>query len=207
MAADRNATGVPGIERLLALSDGVVAIALTLLVLQLAVPMVADAGSPSQLAHKLGSMRDQFSSYLIAFYVIAQYWLVHHRVFRTVSGHDESLAWWNFAFLLTITLVPFTSALLGKYADNPLGVDLFNFNLLLVTFTTTAVPFVARRKVMVIPTVPHEVFRVGQIRALAVTIVVVASAAVAWVSTDAARYLWILLVLAPGMAQRLAVQG
>jgi uncharacterized membrane protein len=99
----------PGVERLLVLSDGVVAISLTLLVLQLQVPAAAqvpDSTSASELAAQLGKGADELISYVISFYVIAQFWLVHHRVFRRVAGQRESLAWWNFAFLFTITLMP-----------------------------------------------------------------------------------------------------
>jgi uncharacterized membrane protein len=116
------------VDRLLALSDGVVAIAITLLVLQLSVPppaALADPDSARELAAQLGKGADQLVSYVISFYVIAQFWLVHHRVFRRITGQQEGLAWWNFAFLFTITVMPFTSDLLGKFAENPLAIDIF----------------------------------------------------------------------------------
>jgi amino acid transporter len=109
---------LPGVDRLLALSDGVVAIAITLLVLQLNVPSPAaltDPDSASELAAHLSKGADQLVSYVISFYVIAQFWFVHHRVFRRITGQQEGLAWWNFAFLFTITIMPFTSDLLGKF--------------------------------------------------------------------------------------------
>jgi len=109
---------LPGVARLLTLSDNVVAIALTLLLFQLKVPataLVADPGSAADLAAQLAKQADQLIGYLVAFYVVAQFWLAHHRVFRRVSGHHEGLAWWNFAFLFTITAMPFTSSLLGSY--------------------------------------------------------------------------------------------
>ena len=118
----RRRDDLPSVARLLTLSDNVVAIALTLLVFQLKVPaaaQVADPGSATDLAAQLAKQADQLISYLIAFYVVAQFWLAHHRVFRQVAGHHEGLAWWNFAFLLTITAMPFTSSLLGQYGSQP----------------------------------------------------------------------------------------
>ena len=145
MSTDPASTGprddLPGVERLLALSDGVVAIAITLLVLQLNVPppaKLADPTSASELATQLGKGADQLISYVISFYVIAQFWLVHHRVFRQMAGQREGLAWWNFVFLFTITVMPFTSDLLGKYSANPLAVDIFAVNLLAATLATAA---------------------------------------------------------------------
>ena len=67
---------LPGVDRLLALSDGVVAIAITLLVLQLNVPDVTkftDPASASELATQLGKGADSLISYVISFYVIAQF--------------------------------------------------------------------------------------------------------------------------------------
>ena len=104
---------LPGVDRLLALSDGVVAIAITLLVLQLNVPLPAALHHPDSASELAGQLRkggDQLISYVISFYVIAQFWLVHHRVFRRITGQQEGLAWWNFAFLFTITITPPSTA-------------------------------------------------------------------------------------------------
>jgi len=84
---------------------------------------------------------------------VAQFWLAHHRVFRQVAGHHEGLAWWNFAFLFTITAMPFTSSLLGNYGSNPLAVDIFALNVLLAALATQAtLLFGQRRDVLIAPT-------------------------------------------------------
>jgi TMEM175 potassium channel family protein len=90
------------VERLVGLSDNVMAFALTLPVLQVTVPprsQVADPASAADLAAQLAKQAGHLVSYVIAFYIIAQFWLVHRRVFRHVVGRRDSLAWWNFAFL------------------------------------------------------------------------------------------------------------
>ena len=131
---------MPGIERLLALTDGVVAIALTLLVLQLQVPIThaleRDPSSASNLWHGLDIDFSELTSYLVSFVVIAQFWLVHHRVLRSTRGHSEGLAWRNFSFLLALTLTPFTSDLLGRYSDNPVAIMLFGLNVVAISLTT-----------------------------------------------------------------------
>lgn len=53
-------------------------------------------------------------------------------------GHRDGLAWWNFAFLATITVMPFTSSPLGEYPRNPLAVDIFAANLPLAVLATRA---------------------------------------------------------------------
>ena len=197
---------LPSVGRLLSLSDGVVAIALTLLVLQLAVPTVQELhhqpDSASRLASELGKQGDQFTSYAISFYVIAQFWLAHHRVFRHISGHHEGLAWWNFLFLFTITIMPFSSNLLGDYAANPLAVDIFAFNLMLASLSTQAVVVFGRRRGLFGGGVTREVVVAGRVRSAAVIGTAALSMGLAWVSTDAARFSWLLIALAPWVANR-----
>jgi uncharacterized membrane protein len=195
----------PGPERLLSLSDGVVAIALTLLVLDLRVPVIGLLGHPdsaSALAAQLGHDTDQLISYVVSFYVIAQFWVTHHRVFRVVTGHNEGLAWWNFAFLFTITLVPFTSGLLGQYAENPLAVDIFAANILLASMTSLATSRFIKRKGLLSAAYDKEQARAGRIRAFSVAAIMAVSMAVAWWNPDVAKYLWVLISFLPDIVIR-----
>ncbi len=196
----------PGPERLLALSDGVVAIALTLLVLDLRVPAISLLRHPDSaagLAAQLGNDTDQLISYVVSFYVIAQFWLTHHRVFRPVTGHSEGLAWWNFAFLFSITLVPFASGLLGLYAENPLAVDIFAANILLASLVSQATTRFIKRKGLSAAYDERQA-RAGRVRALSVAAVMAVSMAVAWGNADYAKYLWILIAFLPDIVIRVA---
>jgi uncharacterized membrane protein len=195
----------PGVDRLLALSDGVVAIALTLLVLQLRVPpalQVTDPASAGDLAAQLGKDSGQLTSYVVSFFVIAQFWLVHYRVFRRVAGQREGLAWWNFAFLFTITVMPFTSDLLGTYSANPLAVDIFAVNLLLAALATQATLVFGYRRNLLITQTSAADMRAARLRSAASATVIGLSVGVAWVSPSAARYCWLLLTIAPWVADR-----
>ncbi len=197
---------MPGVERLLTLSDGVVAIALTLLVLQLKVPSLGAVGNTTswrELGGQLLHGGGQLTSYVISFYVIGQFWLAHHRVFRDISGHREGLAWWNFAFLFTITIMPFTSNLLGDYPANPLAIDIFAVNLMLASLTTQATYVFARHNGLVTRTDPVAV-RTGQIRTVGLLVAVGLSIGVSWVNTGLAKYCWLLVALAPSVARRWA---
>jgi uncharacterized membrane protein len=187
---------LPSAERLLGMSDNVMAFALTLLVLQVKVPplsQVADPNSAADLAAQLANQTGQLVSYVIAFYIIAQFWLTHHRVFRHVVGHREGLAWWNFAFLATITIMPFTSSLLGEYASNPLAVDIFAVNLLLAVLATRAMLLFARRRDLLTGEIDPREVRALRERAAAIVIVVALSVGLAWVNTTAAKYCWLLI--------------
>ncbi len=201
MSADPDAGGghddKPQVNRLLTLSDGVIAIALTLLVLQLRVPspdQVANPDSAADLAAQLGKGSAQLVSYGISFYVITQFWLVHRRVFRLAGDQEEGLELWNFAFLFTITIMPFTSTLLGSFVNNPLAVDIFALNLLLASLATRAMIIVGRHKNLLIS---NTEARTSRIEAAVVPVVMAVSIGLSWWSTSAAMYSWILIAVAP----------
>ena len=206
MSADPDAGGghddKPQVNRLLTLSDGVIAIALTLLVLQLRVPspnQVANPDSAADLAAQLDKGSAQLVSYGISFYVITQFWLVHRRVFRLAGDQEEGLEWWNFAFLFTITIMPFTSTLLGSFVNNPLAVDIFALNLLIASLATRAMIIVGRRKNLL---VSNAEARDSRIEAAVVPVVMAASIGLSWWSTEAAMYTWILIAVAPWLISR-----
>jgi uncharacterized membrane protein len=204
--------GTPGVERLLALSDGVVAIALTLLVLQLVVPPIEGVSTKdAQSAHYLWTQlsrsgADQFIAYLISFYVIAQFWLTHHRVFRSIQGHVEGLAWWNFVFLFTITLMPFTSDLLGRFGQNPLAIDIFAFNLLLASLSTLGVRIFARRHGLQQDDTDDHDLRSGYFRTLWLCVVIFFTGTLAWFDPSLATICWLLLLPAQRVSDWLATR-
>ena len=202
---------MPGIDRLLALTDGVVAIALTLLVLQLQIPATQnledDTHSASALWHALQVDGAELTSYLVSFFIIAQFWLVHHRVLRNMRGHSEGLAWRNFAFLLTLTLMPFTSDLLGRYGDNPLAITLFGLNLLAISFTTQWIQLYADRHQLIDDERRSRVEeRVGRARAVLTVGVVSLALVLGWTDTGLARYVWLLFLVVPVLGTRIAAR-
>ena len=201
----RRRDDLPSVERLLSLSDNVVAFALTLLVLQVKVPplsQVADHNSAADLAAQHATQVSQLTSYVIAFYIIAQFWLTHHRVFRHMAGHQEGLAWWNFAFLFTITVMPFTASLLGDYPDNPLAIDIFAANLLLAIVATRVTLLFGRRKHLLSADTDAGEMRALLARAAATVLVVASSAGLAWVNPTAAKFCWLLIPVAQWASER-----
>jgi uncharacterized membrane protein len=200
---------IPGIERLLALTDGVVAIALTLLVLQLQVPIThaleRNPSSAANLWHGLDIDFAELTSYLVSFVVIAQFWLVHHRVLRSTRGHDEGLAWRNFSFLLALTLTPFTSDLLGRYSNNPLAIMLFGLNVVAISLTTQWIFYYAAHHHLLndeARSVHAEL--TGRVRAVLVIVIVLLSIVIAWTDVRLARFVWLLFLLVPGTGERIA---
>jgi len=113
-------------ERLGALTDGVFAIALTLLVLELKLPDPAPAGLT--LTEVLIEDWHPFLGWVISFIVLARFWMIQHDTAASITRCSSRTVLINFVFLATISLVPFTAHLVGIYElEEPLALQLFAF--------------------------------------------------------------------------------
>jgi uncharacterized membrane protein len=119
-----------GPERVIALSDGVFAIAITLLVLEI-VPHIAPTATGGELLRELGEMAPALVAYFLSFLVIGRFWDTHRRFFRYIHLADSGVVWRNLLVLLWVTLIPATAALLGSHWREPIAVALYALNLLL----------------------------------------------------------------------------
>ncbi len=123
------------LSRIVAFTDGVFAIAITLLVLQLEVPL--DATSPSDLLDKLGDQSADFMAFWISFIVIGSFWISNHRFMRTVREFDRGLMFLILPYLGFMVLIPFTSQLMGEYSGE-FDIAVFFYVLNMVAMTAMA---------------------------------------------------------------------
>jgi uncharacterized membrane protein len=107
--------------RLLALSDGVFAIALTLLALNLHVPNVGRHPSNAALQHALAQHVSSYLTFFLSFYVVAAYWRRHRRLMRSVQTVDQSLVGSTLFLLMCVAALPFPAALLGQYGSRAIS--------------------------------------------------------------------------------------
>ena len=122
---------MPGKGRIEALTDGIFAVAMTLLVLDLrlqAAPGIDDAG----LRVALLELLPKLESYVISFLVLCIFWLGHHRLMHLVRGVDHLFLWRNLLFILFITFVPFTTSLMGEHRDLDDAPLVYGVNLALI---------------------------------------------------------------------------
>ena len=121
-------------NRLEAFSDGVIAIAITLLVLDIKVP---DPDSTGSLAHALGELWPNYAAYVVSFLTIGIIWINHHALVRRLREADHSVLMLNLFLLLTIGLLPFTPALLAAYIGergDHLAAAVYGGSLLMMAF-------------------------------------------------------------------------
>lgn len=129
------ARGEMRLGRIEAFSDGIFAVAATLLVLDLRVDHLTDATSVGELGRALLDQLPRFFSWLISFFIVCKFWINHHHILALAKHATYGMVWLNSIFLMFQSLVPFPTALMGEYPRNPLAVSLFGvimaFNTLL----------------------------------------------------------------------------
>ena len=107
------------LERLVFFSDAVIAIAITLLVVTLAIPEATE-----NVGDALLDRWPQILSYVLSFLVIGVFWMAHHRIFRYVRSIDQRLIWLNLLFLMCVAFIPFPTGVLGDH-DGSRGAIVF----------------------------------------------------------------------------------
>lgn len=102
-------------NRIEAFSDGVFAVAITLLILEVKIPHVEMGES---LWHAVTQLWPKFMAYAVSFGVIGIFWIGHHIMFHYIKRSDRVLLWLNTVLLMFISAIPFAAALLGEYREN-----------------------------------------------------------------------------------------
>lgn len=115
-------------SRVLGFSDGVIAIAITLLVLNIDLPIPSgeQAASQADIVALLASRADQLLAFLVSFVILAYGWMGHHRLLANLERLDGPFLAWNFGYLLLTVLVPLQSQLIGLYGDNRQALALYS---------------------------------------------------------------------------------
>jgi len=119
--------------RLEALTDGVFAFAMTLLILAIGVPHQLPQGGPGdQVVVFLASMLPSLAQFVIAFLVLAGFWVSHHLTFDRIRHVDRNMIWLNLLGLLFIVFIPFSTQLADNFGSFPSASIVFEANILAV---------------------------------------------------------------------------
>ncbi len=178
--------------RIVAFSDGVFSIAITLLVLNLGIDKGLTEG---QIDNALWDQREMFFAYAISFAVIGRFWLVHHRFFSEVNAFDGRLIGLNLVYLGWIVLIPFSSEVLGEYGGTTTAVVLYSVNLAVVVLLGLLMNVDARRRGLT--KIDDRTHRENQIRGTYIAGIFLLSIPVALVAPNIAPWLWLVLFVDP----------
>jgi len=187
-------------ERTVFFSDAVIAIAMTLLALELPVPR-GDTDAQVWDAF-VTHLDDEYLSFVISFAVIATLWFGHHRLFRQVARLDRALAWLNMACLFAIVLIPFVSRLVAVEGDLAFGP---------ICYATVILLYGTAFMLMVLRAKHGSLWRTDAPARYAtnalwgmgtVVAVFAASIPVALVAASAAEYIWLSIPLVSAITNR-----
>jgi uncharacterized membrane protein len=119
--------------RVLTFSDGVYAIAMTLLVVGIGLPTLTHAADEGELLDKLGDVWPQMFSFFLSFAVIGRYWLAHHDFFARLRGFDGRFIRLHLVYLAFVAFLPFPTDLLGNYIENAVATALYALTIAIVS--------------------------------------------------------------------------
>jgi uncharacterized membrane protein len=118
-------------DRIETLTDGIFAIAMTLLVLSIEVPTLPAPVTPAVFSAYVTSILPQIFIYVIGFILLAVFWMNHH-IFFVIERTNTTLLWINILWLMSIALVPFSTAIVGRYGQFQLAQLIFDVNMLII---------------------------------------------------------------------------
>ena len=182
-------------DRIVNLSDGVFAIAITLLILDIRVPDIPETMVSSQLPGALLSLWPKYLGYILSFVGISAFWIIHHSIFRPIRSYDRILLYLNFLFLMGVAFVPFPTSLLGEYGDHQLPVAMYAATLAVGRLLLTAIHWYATRNDRLLdePQDPATV-RFFLIRGLTIPVIFLLSIVISSFSVSVAIWTWFVML-------------
>lgn len=175
------------------MSDGVFAIAMTLLVVDLRVPTISSS-DPAELTSALVALWPKYLSFGISFVVIATYWATHQAVFRYIVRSDVRLVWLNLLFLACIAFQPFPTSVLGEYGTAP-AVTLYAGTLFVTGTLLFGLMQYANAARLVQPDLDPRLMRYRLLRAATIPLVFLVAVGIAQVNANAALYSFLSIAL------------
>jgi uncharacterized membrane protein len=120
------------------LTDGIFAVVMTLLVLDISVPQISshyaigNVAAGTELAKRLFDLWPKMLSFGISFVILAIYWVAHHRQYHYIKHSNRALIWINMMFLMAICLIPFSTSLLGEYRELEMSILVYGGNSIVI---------------------------------------------------------------------------
>ena len=135
--------------RMEALTDGIFAIAMTLLVLELKVPDLPKSVSATELLHKIGEEMPSLFSFMLSFLYCGLLWVMHHLAMHFVRHLQIGLVWLNLVFLMSISTMPFSCGLLAHFLRNRAAQEIYFANMFVAAALLAAQWLLARKKKLI----------------------------------------------------------
>lgn len=202
------ASGYLSKHRIEALTDGIFAVAMTLLVIELKIGEHGAITNVEQLQHALVALLPKGLAWIISFFVLAFFWLGHHRLFQHVRHVDARMLWANIAMLCAASLMPFSSALVGEYAGAFVSQCFYAINMIVLSATSLAMLIIARGSPILLDApLSSAIFIGSRFRIVSLIVLSVAALMVAWFAAPFATVVFAAMPLVGHISRRLAAKA
>ena len=178
--------------RVESLSDGVFAIVLTLMVFQIRVPDVP----PDKLWRQLLHQAPEFYTYAVSFVLVGIYWVAHHNMYHLVKRSTRLLLWMNLVFLMFVGFVPYSVALVGRYADIQRVMIIYGVHLMIISgLLFLQWWYVTRQKNLLVTPLNKEFVRSVDLKILQAPAVCVLAILTSFISVRGSYLLYLLTIV------------
>ena len=180
-------------DRIITLTDGVLAIVMTLLVLEIVVPELSRSEVPTELPKRLLELLPDVWSYAISFIILGFFWIAHDDQFHYIKRANRTLLWMTIFYLMFIAFIPFSTSLIGAYGDQQISVVIYGIDIIIVLFWTYLQWKYATRERHLIDSDLHpKLITIMSRRIIVGIILYVIATAVSFLSTQVSLILFIL---------------
>jgi TMEM175 potassium channel family protein len=184
----------PGLERLIFFSDAVFAIAITLLVLEIHLPVIDGPVSNAELLQNLLAIWPKYLGYLVSFLVIGALWTGHHRKFLLIRRYNGRLLFLNLLLLMSIAFIPFPTSVISEYG-NLTATVFYALSIGIAGLLSALVWWYAARNYRLVDIKLDRIKRWRELlNPLSVSLVFFVSAGLAHINSDLVKYVWLLLL-------------
>lgn len=198
--------GISGLSvaRVNSFSDAVFAVAITLLVLNIALPHFVGKATEAKIVHGLGAVWPHFFAYVLSFVIIGSFWIGHHRMFEHVRRLDLTLVWMNILYLLLVVFIPYTTNLLSLYGDTTAATVMYAGVMGLTGIMQSVMCWYAvKEERLVDEDFDHDFSRNFIRGSLIMAGVFLVSIGIAFASPSIAKFFWLVLAITPFVEKRL----
>jgi uncharacterized membrane protein len=192
--------------RLLALSDGIFSVAMTLAVIQVMPTDLAARLRAEGTAKLLVELLPEFAAVTTTFFIVGIYWITHHRIFSYIRRTDRPFLFLNLLFLLDVTLMPFFVLISSAHESDAAGVVAYAVYVAVLGLVLDWIwGYASKRHRLIDPEVDARVIRYNHYRSWITSLIFLASCPVAlYVNPGLARFVWILVFFNGRIASFLA---
>ena len=187
--------------RMEALTDGIFAIAMTLLVLELKVPDLPKSVTAHELLAKIGEEMPAIFSFIASFLYCGLLWVMHHMAMHFIRHLQIGLVWLNLLFLMSVSTMPFSCGLLGHFLRNRVAQEFYFANMFIAAALLAAQWIVAKKKQLINEDDPYRSRLMGQ-QLVFFPVALGAGLIAAWFKPLAGSYAFIAVLLLLRLWQR-----